>query len=109
MNDLLEEIQKRRQTYSTIRYISICGGLIFAALLVDFIFFGRAYQENLIGIEDPVQALLIMGWFSFNMHFYFDFKTDKLGNMKNIPLVSKFGIVGFNVVCLGHIFGFISS
>ena len=41
--------------------------------------------------------------------FIHDFVTDKLGNFSNVSIAGKLGFLGWNIVCLGHLFGFIST
>lgn len=108
MNDLLDEIDTRKEKYKIIRYSSWCGGLIFALLIVDFLFFRRTYLNSVFEVSDPVKLYLLVGWISYNLYFYFDFMTDKLGHWPNLSFTTKFGIMGFNIVCLGHILGFIN-
>lgn len=100
------EYEARSNQFSWIKYSSWVSGAFFILLMVD-LFQGRELLGIMKGVDNAVEVYIFVGLIWGNLYFAFDFLTDKLGRFDLTPLLSKIGIIGFNVVCMGHIFGFI--
>ena len=107
-NQVAAEYEARKQQYAWIRYAGWASGAFFILLMVD-LFQGRELLGFMKGVDNAVEVHIFVGLIWGNLYFAFDFLTDKSGRLDLTSSLSKIGIVGFNVVCLGHIFGFISA
>lgn len=106
--ELAREYEARSSQFSWIKYASWASGAFFILLMLDLVQ-GRELLGFMKGVDKAVEVYIFVGLIWGNLYFAFDFLTDKLGRLDLTSSLSKIGIVGFNVVCLGHIFGFISA
>lgn len=104
--EIAEEYNARSKQFSWIKYAGWASGAFFILLIVD-LFQGRELLGFMKGIDNAVEVYIFVGLIWGNLYFAFDFLTYKLGRLDLTPLLSKIGIIGFNVVCIGHIFGFL--
>ena len=107
-DQIAEEYEARKQQYAWVRYIGWVCGLVFVLLMAD-LFSGRSFVSKFANAEVALRLYLLVALLWGNLYFAFDFLTDKLCRLDLTSFASKIGIVGFNIVCLGHLFGFIRS
>ena len=104
-NEIAEEYNSRCDQFSWVRYANWACGAFFVVLILD-LFQGHELLGFMKGVDNAFEVYIFVGLIWGNLYFAFDFLTDKLGRLDLVPLLSKVGIIGFNVVCIGHIFGF---
>ena len=115
-DEILEEINKRQERFKYLRYLSWVFALIFFLLIVDIFFFEwrLAREPELIGLQNygdfinPVNIILFFAYVWGNLYFIYDFLTDKMEKLSNTPFMNKVAFLGWNVVCLGNLLGFIN-
>ena len=105
-DQITEEYETRKQQYAWVRYTGWACALVFVLLIAD-LFSGRSFVSKFGDAEVALRLYLLVALLWGNFYFAFDFLTDKLGRLDLTSFASKIGIVGFNIVCLGHMFGFI--
>ena len=107
--EILEEINRRRDRFKNLRFISWAFLLVFFFLLADMFFLRILNLQNYGDFRTPVNVTLFFIYVWGNLYFIHDFLTDKMANTSNVPVMNKIGLLGWNVVCLGHLFGFINA
>jgi hypothetical protein len=103
-HEIADEYNARRDQFYWVRYASWACGAFFVVLMLD-LFQGFELLGFMKSVDNAFEVYIFVGLLWGNLHFAFDFLTDKLGRLDLIPLLSKGGIIAFNVVCIGHIFG----
>ena len=106
--EIIEEISRRKKKFKYLRFLSWIFLFIFFLLIVDVFFLKVLNLQSYGDYRITINFLLFFNCFWFNLHFIHDFLTDKMAMVSNIPFVSKFGFLGWNVFCLGHISGLIN-
>jgi len=90
------KIRKEKYLFLKIGYwicILLWAGSI-AAIFMKFDIYHKTY-------------MLLFGLGAGNGYFLHNLATDKIGDVKLMPIIMWMGIVGFNIVILGILFGFI--
>ena len=108
-DEILEEINRKRDRFKNLRFISWAFLLVFFFLLADMFFLRILNLQNYGDFRTPVNVTLFFVYVWGNLYFIHDFLTDKMANTSNVPVMNKIGFLGWNVVCLGHLFGFINA
>ena len=108
-DEILEEINRRQKRFQYLRYLSWIFALIFFFLIADMFFFRILNLQNYGDFRTPVKIVLFFAYIWGNLYFIYDFLTDKMEKLSNVPFMSKLGFIGWNIVCLGHLFGFINA
>ena len=107
-NQVAAEYEARKQQYAWIRYAGWASGALLMVLILDM-FQARELLGFMKGVDNALEVYIFVGLIWGNLYFAFDFLTDKLGRLDQTSFVSKLAIVWFNLICLGHIFGFINA
>ena len=105
---IAEEYERRREEYAWLRYASWVTGLVFVVLIID-LFSGRETLSFMKDIDNSIKVYLFIAYLWGNLYIAYDFLTDKLGRWGMVSFTMKIGIVGWNLVCLGHLFGVLQS
>jgi len=107
--EIIDEIDKRKERFKFLRYLSWVFAIIFFFVIADIFFLNTLNLQDYGDFNTPINVMLFFAYVWGNLYFIYDFLTDKMENLSNVPLISKLGFVGWNIVCLGHLFGFINT
>ena len=107
-DEILEEINRRQERFKYLRYLSWISLLISFFLIADILFLGVLNLQIYGDFRTTVNVTLFFAYVWGNLHFIYDFLTDKMEKLSNVPFLSKLGFLGWNVVCLGILLGFIN-
>lgn len=103
---IAEEYESRCAQYAWLRYLGWGMGLLFIVLMVD-LFSGRSLLMK--AIDNGVDVYLFVAYIWGNLYIFHSFFTEKLGRWNLVSFPTKVGIFGWNLVCLGHLLGFIKA
>ncbi len=104
-SEIEEQVLLRRQKYSYLQTFKWITLAILVLLLFDFIANNCNYLCKVDNIFHPVKVLLFLGWLSGNFYMFYGILTDGLGKFSYSPIISRIAFIGFNVTCLGWLFG----
>ena len=104
--EILEEINERKERFKFLRYLSWIFAIIFFFLLADIFFFEITNLRNFGDFTTPIRIILFFAYAWGNLHMIHDFLTNKMQRLNLIPFLQKLAFVGWNIVCLGHLIGY---
>ena len=102
---IIEEINIRKGRFKPLRLAYWLLGLIFLFIFADMFFLKILNLQDYGDFRTPVNVMLFFTYSQGNVYFIHDFLTDKLGDISNLAFMPKIGILCWNIVCLGHLFG----